>query len=390
MKTNIPYLYSVKSFWARKATNGLTAAGMALVVYVFATVLMLTEGLERTLVATGSPDNVMVTRRGAETEIQSAVTREQANIIAGYSEIARRLDGEALVSKESVVLIALTKRDTGKPSNVTIRGLSPAGFRLRPQVTLAEGRWFRPGTSEIVTGNKIVAGFRGARVGERIRFGLRDWTVVGVFDAGNTGFGSEIWGDAQQLMQAFRRADYSSLIFKLADPSCFEAVRERIDADRRLPLEAERESVFYAEQSEMMANFLNILGLTLSFIFSIGAVVGAVITMHASVASRTREIGTLRALGFSRASILAAFLLESLLIGVVGGVVGIACASVMQFLTLSTMNWQTFAEIAFSFTLTEPILAKAMGFALGMGLVGGFLPSLRAARMDIVDALRAG
>jgi ABC-type antimicrobial peptide transport system permease subunit len=331
----------------------------------------------------------MVIRRGAETEVQSSIDREQARIVETLPEIAYSPEAKRLASKELTVLMVLPKRGTGKPSNVTIRGLSGGGLALRPQVRLSAGRLFRPGASEIIAGKKIAEGFTGAGIGEKLRFGQREWTVVGLFDAGNTGFSSEVWGDVEQLLQAFRRTAYSSVIFTLADPTAFDRVKSRITADQRLTLEVKRETVFYAEQSELMANFLNILGLTLSVIFSIGAIIGAMITMYASVASRTTEIGTLRVLGFSRRSILAAFLLEALALGLIGGAAGIVLASGMQWLTVSTMNWQTFAELAFRFTLTPEIIGKALVFALLMGFIGGFLPAARAARMNIVEALRA-
>jgi putative ABC transport system permease protein len=385
----IPFSYSWKSLWARKATSVLTAAGMSLVVYVFATVLMLTEGLKQTLVATGSDNNVILIRKGAETEVQSTIEREQAAIIESAPEIAYAPNGTKLASKEVMVLMTLLKRGSDKPSNVTIRGLSEKGLTLRPQVRLIEGRMFRPGSSEIVAGKKIAENFKGSGVGETIRFGLRDWTVVGVMDAGNTGFSSEIWGDAEQLMQAFRRTAYSAVIARLADVSLLEPFRARVEADPRMKVEAQRETVFYAEQSEMLANFLEILGITLSVIFSLGAIIGAVITMYGAVASRTREIGTLRALGFRRGGILSAFLFESSLLGLIGGFVGIALASTMQFLTVSTLNWQTFSELAFTFTLTPAIACQSLVFSLFMGLAGGLLPALRAARMDLIDALRS-
>ena len=248
---------------------------------------------------------------------------------------------------------------------------------------------FRPGTSEIVAGRAIANGFRGAAIGETLRFAQRDWTVVGVFDAGRTAFNSEIWGDAEQLLQSFRRTTFSALIFRLADTDRFDAVKRAIEGDQRLTLEAKREAQFYADQSEQLAKFISYLGTTISVIFSIGAIIGAMITMYASVASRTGEIGTLRALGFSRSAILVAFLGESLLLGLVGGVVGLVAAAFMQAFPISTMNFQTFAEIAFTFTLTPGIVAASLAFALLMGFVGGFLPAARAARMKIVDALRA-
>ncbi len=385
----IPLSYVLRNLAARRLTTLLTAGGMALVVYVFATVLMLAAGLRATLVATGQPDNVVVIRRSAQTEVQSGIDRLQAGIVESLPDIATGSRGTRLVSREPVVLINLPKRETGKPSNVTIRGVTEAGIELRPQVRLVEGRMFRPGTAEVVTGRAIAEGFRGAGVGETLRFASRDWTVVGVFDAGRTGFDSEIWGDAEQLLQAFRRGGYSSLIFRLADPGRFDAVKREIETDPRLTLEAKREARFYADQSETLARFISILGTSISVIFSIGAVIGAMITMYASVASRTAEIGTLRALGFSRGSVLAAFLVEALALGLLGGVLGLLAASFMQAITISTTNFQTFAELAFAFTLTPEIVLASLGFSIAMGFVGGFLPAARAARLSIVDALRA-
>ncbi len=385
----VPFSYVAKSLMARRLTTLLTAGGMALVVYVFATVLMLAEGLRETLVSTGQPDNVVVIRRSAQSEVQSGIDRAQAGIVESLPDIVTGEDGRKLISKEPVVLINLPKRDSGKPSNVTIRGITAEGIALRPQVMLAEGRMFRPGTSEVVAGRAIANGFRGAAIGETLRFASRDWTVVGTFDAGRTGFNSEIWGDAEQMLQAFRRTAFSSIVFRLNDADRFEAVKKAIESDPRLTLEAKPEPRFYADQSEALSRFISILGLSISVIFSIGAVIGAMITMYASVASRTGEIGTLRALGFSRAAILIAFLVEALGLGLIGGVVGLAAASFMQVFTISTMNFQTFAELAFAFTLTPEIVAASIGFALAMGFIGGFLPAARAARLQIVDALRS-
>jgi putative ABC transport system permease protein len=385
----IPLTYVVRNLVARRLTTALTAGGMALVVYVFAAVLMLSAGLEATLVATGQDDNVLVIRRGSQTEVQSGIDRAQAGVVESLPDIAVGQDGRRLLSKEPVVLINLPKRESGKPSNVVIRGVTPTGLALRPQVQIVEGRMFRPGTAEVVAGRSIASGFRGAGLGETLRFASRDWTVVGVFDAGRSGFDSEIWGDAEQMLQAFRRVGFSALIFKLTDSDRFDAVKQSIESDPRLTLEAKRETRFYADQSEKLSTFITYLGTTISVIFSIGAIIGAMITMYASVASRTAEIGTLRALGFSRGSILTAFLGESLLLGLLGGAIGLAGAAFMQMLSISTTNFQTFAEVAFRFVLTPGIAAAALLFALAMGFVGGFLPAARAARLKIVDALRA-
>jgi ABC-type lipoprotein release transport system permease subunit len=385
----VPIAYSLRNLGTRRLTTALTVGGMALVVYVFATVLMLEEGLRKTLVSTGSYDNVIVTRRSSGTEIQSALDRQQAGVVETQPEVARGPDGERLVSKETVVLISLEKRGSTKPSNVVIRGIGTQGMLLRPDVKLVAGRMFRPGSSEIIAGRSIGERFTGAGIGERLRFGMREWVVVGHFDAGGSAFDSEIWGDVDQLMQAFRRTVYSALVLRLSAPNAFEALETRLESDPRLTVEVKRETQFYAEQSEALATFIRILGMTLSIIFSTGAIIGAMITMYAAVANRTAEIGTLRALGFRSRSILWAFLLEALLMGLLGGVLGLGMASLMQFVAFSTMNFQTFAELAFSFTLNARIVVASLLFALLMGLLGGFLPAVRAARLRIVDALRA-
>jgi len=385
----IPLSYIARNLWARRLTTVLTASGLALVVFVFATVLMLDEGLRTTLVTTGEYDNVILIRRSAESEVQSGVERAQANIAASHAAIALGADGQPLISKETVVLISLLKRGSDKPSNVVIRGIDQRGLVLRPQVKLSAGRMFRPGASEIVAGASIAKRFAGAGIGEKLRFGQREWTVVGLFDAGNSGFDSEIWGDADQLMQAFRRNGYSSMVLRLADSALFERFKQDIESDQRLTLEAKREQTFYSDQSRALSTFISILGLTLSIIFSIGAMIGAAITMYASVANRTGEIGTLRALGYQRRNILAAFLAESMLLALAGGAAGLVFASFMQFLSFSTTNFQSFSELAFGFRLDGAIVVKTLLFSLVMGFIGGFLPAVRAARMKIVDALRA-
>jgi ABC-type transport system, involved in lipoprotein release, permease component len=385
----IPFLYSFRNLLTRRLTTTLTASGMALVVFVFASILMLAEGLRKTLVNTGSYDNVVVIRKAAASEVQSGIDRQQASIVETQTEVAFGAEGRRLLAKELVVLINLPKRGSNKPSNVVIRGISESSLSLRPQVRLAEGRMPRTGSSEIIAGQSIAKRFKGGGIGETLRFGMRDWTVVGVLDAGNTGFNSEIWGDVDQLMQAFRRPVYSSVLFRLRDSSEFVKFKTRTESDPRLTVEAKREVTYYEDQSKMMAKFLRIMGLSLTIIFSLGAIIGAMVTMYSAVANRTKEIGTLRALGFQRRNIVGAFLMESLMIGWLGGCAGLFCASFMQLLTISTMNFQTFSELAFTFSLTFGIIYKSLLFSLIMGFLGGVLPAFRSARMNIVDALRA-
>ncbi|MCU6433824.1 ABC transporter permease [Undibacterium sp. Jales W-56] len=385
----IPLSYVARNLWVRRVTTLLTAGGMALVVFVFAVVLMMSEGIRATLVATGQADNMLVLRKGAGAEINSGISRDQAAIIESLPGIASNRQGLPLVSKEPVVLNNLPKRSNGKPSNVTVRGTSALGLELRPQVQLVQGRMFRPGTAEIIAGHSIASGFKGTGLGETLHFAQRDWLVVGIFDSGKTGFDSEIWGDSEQMMAAFRRNAYSTIVFRLADQSATTAVTKAIEADPRLQIDAKPEIRFYAEQSEALATFIRILGLSLSVIFSIGAVVGAMITMFAAVAQRVGEIGTLRALGFRRMAVLIAFLLESLLLSLVGGAIGLFAASWMQAVDISTTNFQTFSELAFQFKLTPQIVVQTLIFSLAMGFVGGFIPAWRASHMKIVDCLRA-
>jgi putative ABC transport system permease protein len=385
----IPYSYSFRNLWTRRLTTLLTASGMGLVVFVFAATLMLAEGLQKTLVQTGSPDNVVVLRKSANSEVQSGVERAQASLLESQPEVAIGSDGKPLLAKELVVLINLRKRGGNKPANVVIRGVSAASLMLRPAVHLKEGRMPRPGSAEVIAGESIARRFTGCGMGETLRFGMRDWRVVGVFDAGATGFSSEIWGDSDQMMQAFRRQAYSSVIFRMRNPSEFDAFKVRVEGDPRLTVEAKRETRYYLDQSEAMARFLRILGLVLTVVFSIGAVIGATITMYAAVANRVGEIGTLRALGFQRTSILSAFIMEALLLGLCGGLLGVGAASFMQLITISTMNWASFSELAFSFSLTFGIFWKSLLFSLVMGFIGGMLPAVRASRMNIVTALRA-
>lgn len=380
--------YSFRNLWTRKLTTVLTSIGMALVVFVFSSILMMAEGLRITLISTGSFENIVILRKGSSSEVQSSITRFQASLLESFPEIALGEDGKRLFSKEIVVIISLPKRGNKKESYVTIRGIEEKSFDLRPNLTIIEGRLPRAGTHEIISGKAVSDRFEGIGLGQTIKFGARQWQIVGIFDARNTGFNSEIWVDVEQLLQTFRRNSYSSVIFRLHDPKDFGIIKERIEKDPRLQLDLKREVKYYEEQSAMMRKFLRILGNTLTIIFSIGAITGAMITMYGAVANRINEIGTLRALGFQRKDIMIAFMFESILLGVIGGGAGLVLSSFLQFFTISTINFQTFSELAFSFKLTFEIVWKSVAFSMGMGLIGGIMPAIRASRMRIVDALR--
>src|ERR1043166_33347 len=326
----------------------MTVLGIALVVFVFAAVLMMANGIRRTLQATGSEENVLVLRKAANSETLSVLDRDVATLITGMPEVARSETGAPLSSREAVVIINMEKL-AGGMSNVTVRGVEPPAFELRPQVRLGGGRLFR----------------WGAGSGSRIKCAGSSWSVVGTFDSGGSGFDSEIWGDSNQIMDAFKRSSYSTLTLKLRDPEAFAAFVAAWEADNRLlRYDAKIEKKFFEEQSEMMATFIRILGLFITVIFSIGATIGATITMYGAVANRTTEIGTLRALGFQRRSILVAFLGEALLLALSGAIVGVALASLLQMVTISTLNFTSFSELAFAFSLSPAIAVSSFAFAL--------------------------
>lgn len=380
--------YSFRNLLVRKLTTLLTVLGLGLVVFVFGAVLMLVHGLEETLVETGSPDNAIFVRSAATAETVSIMSRDQAGIIKTQPEVAVKEDGTPIAANELVVLININKRKNNDPSNVTIRGTTADAFTLRPDIKLIAGRMFTPGTSEVIAGSAVAENFKGCGLGESLNFAMRQWTVVGVFDAGGTSFDSEIWADVDQVQQAFRRPIYSSVTVRLKDPAQFSTMKTRMEADPRMTVSVKREQDFYFEQSQATATFLRIMGMIISAFFSLGAIFGAVITMYASVANRTVEIGTLRALGFSRLRVLGVFLMESIWLGVLGGVVGLVASSFMSLVQVSTTNWDTFTELAFSFRLSPQIVLGIMIFAVAMGILGGFVPALSASRRKIVDSLR--
>lgn len=387
----IPFKYTFRNFKARKLTAIITVSGIAMVVFVFAAALMMAYGVEKTLVSTGSPDNIKILRQSSQGEISSIIDGDTQNIIRALPHIAKGSDGNLLFSAEPVVVINLAIKSGGM-SNVTVRGVSPPVYQLRPQVKLIEGRLFNPSLRQLIVGKSINNKFEGAQIGSKVRFAGDEWEIVGMFEAEGSGFESEMWGDGQQLLNAFNReSSVSTLTLKLDDMANYEEFKRSFETDKRLlPFETKLENKYYEEQSSGLATFIKVLGIFVTVIFSFGATIGAMITMYSAVANRTVEIGTMRSLGFSRRSILSAFLIESLLITVVGGLLGLFFASFLQFFTISTLNMNSFSELAFSFSLSPSIIISSLIFALVMGVLGGFLPSVRAARLNIVNALRAG
>lgn len=386
----VPVAYNVRSLTRRKITSLLTVLGLSLVVFVFASVMMLQAGVHKALVTGGNLDNVIVLRAGANSDIVSSVEREQVKRLSALEGLASDKSGAPLTVPQVSVLI-YAQRVGGKATdgaNVEVRGLSDKMLELHPNIRVTEGRWFTPGTSEIVIGQAMRGRFIGAELGGQMTFARRSWTVVGLIDAGGSPFGSEIWGDAEQVMAAFQRTTFSVVTMKVNDPHGIPDLAARVLADPQLSLDVKQERKYFEDLSGDLSNLLGFLGLFVSIVFSLGATIGATISMYAQVASRTREVGTLRALGYQRSAVLVSLVLESVLMGLVSGVIGVIASSAMQFASFSAVNFNTFSEVNFRFTLTPGVVGASLLFAAGMGYAGGLLPAIRAARMPIVQATR--
>jgi len=372
----------------RKSTAAMTAGGIAMVVAVFVMTLAIAQGFRATLVASGSPANAIVLRKGATAESTSGVLRPDVPLVEALPQVARNAQGQPLSSPELVLAIAVPRQSDNQPANVPVRGVGPKAFEVRDSLRFTEGRRFAPGTRELNVGRLAVGRFQGLTPGSAIKFGGATWNVVGTFTADDASFESEIWGDVDLMMPAFQRNGYQSITVKLADPSMFESFNQTISSDPRLYLQAQREQDYYAQQSQAMTTVIRVFGSFVTLILSIGAMFGAMNTMYAAVAYRTREIGTLRALGFSRLRIVTAFLVESVALALVGGVLGCILALPVHGLSTGTTNFTSFSEVAFKFRITPTLLAIGLVFSALMGAVGGLLPALRAARIPVARALR--
>jgi len=380
--------YNLRSMIVRKGTAAMTAGGIAMVVAVFVMTLAIAQGFRATLVASGSPQNSIVLRKGATAESVSGLLRTDVPLIENLPQVARGADHRPLASPELVVAIALPRQTDNQPANVPVRGVGPKAFEVRDSLTFVEGRKFSPGTREINVGRLAVGRFKGLTLGSDVKFGSATWKVVGVFTADDAAFESELWGDVDLMMPAFQRQGYQSMTVKLADASMFDSFKATIEGDPRLYLRPQREQDYYTEQSRAMTTVIRVFGTFVTLILSIGAVFGAMNTMYAAVAYRTREIGTLRALGFSRFRIVTAFLAESIALALVGGVLGCILALPVHGLSTGTTNFTSFSEVAFKFRITPALLAGGLLFSAVMGAVGGLLPAIRAARIPVARALR--
>jgi putative ABC transport system permease protein len=386
----IPISYNIRNLKLRKGLTIMTALGIALTVTTAIFIMALLAGLQRAFVTSGDPNNVLVLRKGSEAELSGGFDATAFPVLKNLPGIAKDSHGEPMASGEWVVVIVLPRKGGTGEVNVTVRGMMPDGLELRPTARLVkgQGRWFRPGQREVVVSQSIHKRFLNANVGDSMAFGKGPWQVVGVFDAGGSAYDSEIWGDVNQMAADFdRQGGFSSAYLRATDPVAADALKHRVSDDQRLKLEGVLEPDYYAKQTSSGAP-IRIIGWIVAIIMAIGSSFAAMNTMYAAVAYRGREIATLRVIGFSRPSILTSFVLESLLLSLLGALVGILLMLPLNGMTTGTSNNLTFSEIVFSLRMTVPVVVTAVGFALIMGLFGGIAPAWHAARRDIVVALR--
>ena len=385
----IPLLkYHLRSVLVRWRSTLATILGLALVIAVFILVQSLAAGIEKSSSNTGDPRNLLVTRQGALAETTSVITRGQFNIIRYLPGVARDTTNQPIASGDVLIIINLPRKDGTGNANVMLRGIAPAGLTLRPQVTLVEGRWFVPGNREAVASRRLSGRFSNLRVGDKFKTGGVELTIVGIFDGQRSAFDSELWIDSDEARSSFDRLDYSSLLLRPESDEALLQLKKQLEGERRLKVKAVREIDYYKEQTRA-AGPIKWLGNGLAIVMSIGALFAAMNTLYASVGARTREIGTLRVLGFRRRSILLGFLLEGALLSGIGGVLGCLLALPMHGYSTGTMGWETFSEIVFDFQITPALAAKGIAFAISVGLIGSFLPALRAARLPVISSLKA-
>jgi putative ABC transport system permease protein len=385
----IPIVYNVRSVRARWTSTIVAVLGIAGTVGVFVAMLSLARGFQATLVSSGSPDNALIVRAGATSEMTSGVPLDSVKIIQDAPGIARGAEGP-LVTPEAVLMAPIPLISTGTQANVELRGVSPNVLEIRKQVRIAQGRMFHGGIAEVIVGKNATKTYSGLTIGNTISLGTQRWQVVGIFDAGGSSFDSEVWGDAHLLSQAYGRPEnnFQSVTVHLTSPDTLKQLKDSVTTDPRLNVDVMREIDYYAKQSTAMTTLITLLGGFVASIMAIGAIFGALNTMYSAVADRGREIATMRALGFGGPSVVFSFLIEALLISFVGGVLGCLAVLRLNGYTTSTINFQTFSNIAFAFKITPGLMVMGVVFALAMGVFGGIFPAIRAARLPVATALR--
>src|ERR1700722_8492525 len=381
----IPFVYNLRSMRARWLSAVVAVVGIAGTVAVFCAMLALARGFRATLVGSGSPQNALIRRAGSSAELDGSVALDQVKVIEDAPGIMRE-NGQPLVSPEAVVIAGFNLKATGTNANVQVRGVSEVTLKVRPNIKIIEGRFFQPGLAELVIGKNVESTYEGLEFGKPINFGGQTWNVVGVFDAGGSAFDSEVWADSRVLNQVYKRPEnlYQSVTVRLDSPAAYNQLKDALTADPKLTVEVDRELDYYARQSQVLTTLITVLGGLVAVIMGIGAVIGALNTMYSAVSERSREIATMRAIGFAGSSIAVSFVFEALIIALLG------CLFVLPLngYTTGTMNMQTFSHMAFAFKVTPPLLVAGVIFALLMGIVGGLPPAIRAARRPIALALR--
>ncbi len=385
----IPVVYNLRSVKERWTSSVVAVLGIAGTVGVFIAMLSLANGFKATLVSSGSNDNAMVRRAGSTSEMDSSIALDQVKILEEFPGVAHSSNGP-LVTPEVVVIAPFPLRSTGTDANVQVRGVSPRVLDVRSKVKMVEGRFFQSGLNELIVGRNVDKTYAGLSLGDSVRFGGGTWNVVGVFDAGGSAFDSEVWCDARVLNQVYHRPEsvFQSLTVHLNSAGSLQQFKDAVTADPRLTVDVSPEIEYYAKQSRTLTTLIVVLGGLVAGIMGIGAIFGALNTMYSAVAERSREIATLRALGFGSGSVVFSFMIEALLISLAGGLLGAVAVLPLNGLTTGAMNWQTFSHLAFAFRITPVLIAMGIVFALFMGVLGGIFPALRAARRPVAPALR--
>lgn len=386
---SVPVSYNFRSIRVRWTSTIVAVIGIAGTVGVFVAMLSLARGFKATLVASGSPDNALILRAGSPTEMMGGVTLDTAKVVQDAPGVARDSSGP-LVTQEVVGVMPFPLISTGTDANVQVRGVSPNVLHVRTFVKIVQGRMFQPGLSELIVGKNTSKTYQGLTLGNTVNFGGGRWKVVGVFDAGGSAFDSEVWCDAKILNEVLKRPDniFQSVTAHLDSPASFQKLKDSLTSDPRLNVDVMREIDYYAKQSTVMTRLITVLGGLVAAIMAVGAIFGALNTMYSAVAERGREIATMRAVGFSSSNVILSFLFEALLISFVGGVLGCVAVLPLNGLTTSTMNFQTFSNVAFAFKITFGLLVMGVLFAFVMGVLGGLFPAIRAARRPVAVALR--
>lgn len=384
----LPIQYNLRNVVVRWRSSMTTVLGISAVVAVVVVLQAVAKGIETSSTNTGDPDNVLVVRLGSQAESGSLVSREHFKTLSYMEEIARNPVGEPLISAEVIMILSVPRRGVPGEANTLLRGITPRGVELRPQVRLVEGRWFKPGLREIVVARRLAQRFSGFEMGGTVKAGPTTFTVVGHFEAGGSAFDSEAWMDADECRAIFDRDQYSSILLRPRDAASMQVLTNRIGTDKRLSLRAEPEVEYYRKQTATAVPIKIIAGL-LGVAMSIGATFAAMNTMYASVASRTREVGTLRVIGYSRKSVVACFLIEGACLAAMGGILGCGLARMTDGLSTGTLDFQSFAETVFEFRVTPLLMVRGLLFAVGIGVVGSVLPAIRAARIPVIAALKS-